>query len=99
MSARSRSVASTAPPTPAPAASRPLSSSTGVELRLRGWRPGFDKVRFTRQLRDGGVGLSEAVDLTERLLADEEISVRLGQFEDRVTAVAEFSDIGVGLLG
>ena len=75
MSARSRSVASSAPPAPTRAASRPRSSSAGIELRLHGWRPGFDKVRFTRLLRDGGLGLSEAVELTGRLLADQEISV------------------------
>ena len=95
MSARSRSVASSAPPAPARAASRPRSSSAGIELRLRGWRPGFDKVRFTRLLRDGGLGLGEAVELTGRLLADQEIVVRLAQFDDRQAAATELVDIGV----
>ena len=95
MSARSRSVASSAPPPPARAASHPRSSSTGIELRLRGWRPSFDKVRFTRLLRDGGLGLGEAVDLTDRLLADHEIVVRLAQFDDRQAAATELFDIGV----
>ena len=95
MSARSRSTASFAPQAPARAASRLRSSSAGIELRLRGWRPGFDKVRFTRLLRDGGLGLREAVDLTGRLLADQEVSVRLGQYVDRAAAVAAFTEIGV----
>ena len=55
----------------------------------------FDKVRFTRLLRDGGLGLGEAVDLTDRLLADHEIVVRLAQFDDRQAAAAELFDIGV----
>ena len=67
----------------------------GIELRLRGWRPSFDKVRFTRLLRDGGLGLGEAVDLTDRLLADHEIVVRLAQFDDRQAAATELFDIGV----
>ena len=97
MSARSRSVVSSAPPAPARAGSRPRSSSAGIEPRLRGWRPGFDKVRFTRLLRDGGLGLGEAVELTGRLLNDQEISVHLGQYDDRHTAVAVLTDIGVHL--
>ena len=95
MSARSRSLDTAAPQAPALAATRPRSSSTGIELRLRGWRPGFDKVRFTRLLRDGGLGLGEAVDLTGRLLADQEIVVRLTQFADRQAAATELADVGV----
>lgn len=52
-------------------------------------------MRFTRLLRDGGLGLGEAVDLTGRLLADQEVSVRLGQYVDRAAAVAAFTEIGV----
>ena len=95
MSGPSRSVDVTAPQAPALAASRPRSPSAGFALRLRGWRPGFDKVRFTRLLRDGGLGLSEAVELTGRLLADQEVSVRLGQYVDRAAAVAALTEIGV----
>jgi hypothetical protein len=64
-------------------------------VRLRGWRPGFDKVRFTRLLRDGGLGLGEAVELTGRLLADQEVLVRLSQYDDRHAAVAVLTGIGV----
>ena len=52
-------------------------------------------MRFTRLLRDGGLGLGEAVDLTGRLLADQEVSVRLGQYVDRAAAVAALTEIGV----
>ncbi|MFZ1431659.1 MAG: hypothetical protein WAS21_33470 [Geminicoccaceae bacterium] len=52
-------------------------------------------MRFTRLLRDGGVGLREAVELTGRLLADEEIVARLAQFDDRQVAATELADIGV----
>jgi hypothetical protein len=95
MSRSSRSAASPGPPAPPRAASRRRSSSAGVELRLRGWRPGFDKVRFTRLLRDGGLGLSEAVALTGRLLADEEIVVRLRHLDDRHAASSALAEIGV----
>ena len=95
MSGPSRSVDVTAPQAPALAASRPRSPSAGFALRLRGWRPGFDKVRFTRLLRDGGLGLREAVDLTGRLLADQETLIRLGQYADRSATVARLADIGV----
>lgn len=75
--------------------SRPRSSSTGVELSLHGWRPGFDKVRFTRLLRGGGRGPGEAVEPTGRLLVDQEISVRFRQFEDRHAAACVLADMGV----
>ena len=52
-------------------------------------------VRFTRLLRDGGLGLAEAVELTGRLLADQEIVVRFAQFDDRHSADIVLTDIGV----
>ena len=40
-------------------------------------------------MRDGGLGLGEAVDLTGRLPADQENVVRLAQYDDRQAAVME----------
>lgn len=95
MSGPSKSVNTTAPQAPARASSWHRSFSTGVELRLRGGHPRIYKVRFTRLFRNGGGGLGEAVELTSQLLADQEMAVRLCQFDDRHAAVAMLSEIGV----
>ncbi len=96
MSTRTRSKDSSAPLVPARGASRPRSSSDGVELGLRGWRPGFDKVRFTQFLRDGGLPLAEAVTATGRFLSEEEITVRLRHLRDPQSASRAIAEMGVG---
>ena len=58
-------------PRPRPAAARLPAALSSARAA---WRLGFDKVRFTQLLRDGGLGLGEAVtSLTGRLLADKEV--------------------------
>lgn len=52
-------------------------------------------MRFTRLLRDGGLGLDEAVGMTGRLLTDEEITVHLRQFDDPGAASGVLVEIGV----
>lgn len=81
---------------PARGTSRPRSSSDGVELRLRGWRPGFDKVRFTQFLRDGGLPLAEAVTATDWLVSDEEITVRLRHLRNPQAASRAMAAMAVG---
>ena len=95
MSARSRSAASPAPPALPRDASRDPSSSGALELRLRGWRPGFDKVRFTQLLRDEGLPLSQAVTATGRLLANEGVTLRLMGPRDAAGLCGRLSAIGV----
>ena len=95
MSARSRSAASSAPPAPPRAASHDPSSSGALELRLYGWRPGFDKVRFTQLLRDEGLPLSQAVTATGRLLANEGVTVRLMAPRNAAGLCGQLSAIGV----
>ena len=95
MSARSRSAASPVPPAPPQDASRLPSSSAGLELRLCGWWPGFDKVRFTRLLRDEGLPLRNDVTATGRLLANESVTVRLTRLRDAAVLCGHLSAIGV----
>lgn len=94
MSLPSRSAASPARPAPTPVASLARSSS-GVDLTVRGWRPGFDKVRFTQLLRDGGFPLGEAVDATARLLAGDPVALRLTWPAEPETVARAFAEIGV----
>jgi ribosomal protein L7/L12 len=43
---------------------------------LRGWKPGFNKVEFTKLMKaEVGVSLSAAKDLTDRLLAGETVII------------------------
>ena len=95
MSACSRSAASPAPPAPSRDASQEPSSSGALELRLYGWRPGFDKVRFTQLLRDEGLPLSQAVTATGRLLANERVTVRLMAPRNAAGLCGQLSAIGV----
>ena len=95
MSACSRSAASPAPPAPSRDASQDPSSSGALELRLRGWRQGFDKVRFTQLLRDEGLPLSQAVTATGRLLANERVTVRLMAPRNAAGLCGQLSAIGV----
>lgn len=71
------------------------SSSGALELRLCGWRPGFDKVRFTQLLRDAGLPLRNAVTATGRLLANESVTVRLTRSRDAAVLCGQLSAIGV----
>ena len=53
-------------------------------------------VRFTRLLRDGGLGLAEAAEAARPLLADQEIVVRFAQFDDpAILRDIVLTDIGV----
>jgi hypothetical protein len=70
-------------------------SSSGVDLTVRGWCPGFDKVRFTQLLRDGGLPLGEAIDATARLLAGHQVALRLTRTTEPETLARAFDEIGV----
>ncbi len=62
---------------------------------LKGWKPGLNKVLLTKTLRAGGIGLSEASQLTGRLLDGLEIRVHLNQFSTLTLASTELAKIGV----
>jgi hypothetical protein len=70
-------------------------SSSGVELILRGWRPGLNKVRLTQAFREGGRPLNEAVDLTGRVLEGEEVRARFEQFTTIAAARKALTKIGI----
>lgn len=70
-------------------------SSSGVAVRLRGWRPGLRKVDLTKTFRDGGTRLSEAADLTERFVDGETVEVQLGQFTSVESARRALTALGV----
>jgi hypothetical protein len=55
-------------------------ASGGVDVVLKGWKAGLNKVRLTKTLRAGGIGLSEASKLTGRILDGMEVRVHLRQF-------------------
>ena len=67
----------------------------GVDVVLKGWTTGLNKVRLTKMLRDGGVGLSEASTLTGKVLDGVEVRVHLNQFATLGAARAELRKIGV----
>src|SRR5437016_982392 len=70
-------------------------SSSGVEVVLRGWKPGLRKVQLTQAFRDGGNPLSEAVDLTGRVLEGEEVRARFAQYSTVTAARKALSKIGI----
>lgn len=61
----------------------------------RGWRPGFDKVGFTKLLRDHGYRLPDAVAATARLLEDEPVVLQLEGFPDEAAAEHALRALGV----
>ena len=95
MSKALKSVASDAPPARDRAGSPDHSSSDGIHVRAEGWRIGFDKVGFTRLLRKGGYRLTDAIDLTGRLLENERLELRLTQFADFEAARCALESLGV----
>lgn len=82
-------------PAPDPAAGGRRSASGGVEVIVRGWRPGLSKVRLTQTFREGGVGLSQATRLTGRVLEGQAVRVRLGQFRSLSAARRALAEIGI----
>ncbi len=64
-------------------------------LVASGWRPGFDKVGFTKLLREHGYPLAKAVTVTGRLLEGEPVELELEGFADRCAAAAALEALGV----
>lgn len=80
---------------PTQAASRGQSDSRGVDVVIKGWRPGLRKVQLTKTFRAGGVRLSEASRLTGQVLEGHEVRVHLNQFES--VAAARRALLGLGV--
>jgi hypothetical protein len=95
MSRSSRSAATAAQPAQRREDGPESSASRGVEVAIKGWRPGLNKVRLTQALRDGGLGLQKASKLTGAVLDGQEIRVRLEQFETVAAARSALMAIGV----
>ncbi len=95
MSKLSKYADSAEQPEPIPAESRIPCDSGGVDVVLKGWVAGLNKVRLTRTFRAGGIGLGEASKLIGRILDGMEVRVRLGQFANLNAARAELMKIGV----
>src|SRR3546814_5386639 len=51
----------------------PDRSDSGVDVTVRGWKQGLNKVRLTQTLRDGGMGLDAAIRTTGAILAGREV--------------------------
>ncbi len=84
-----------APPAPLPAAFPTPSDSQGVDIALKGWRMGLNKVQLTKTPRAGGIGLSEASKITGQVLEGQEVRVHLNQFPTLSRARAALMAIGV----
>jgi len=95
MSRISRSTAFGAPRAQGRAVSPASSGSPGVDVTLRGWKVGLNKVRLTRTLRDGGLPLADASLATGRLLDGEAVRVHVDQFATVEAARDEMRGIGV----
>src|SRR3546814_20438346 len=63
----------------------PDRSDSGVDVTVRGWKQGLNKVRLTQTLRDGGMGLDAALRTTGAILDGREVRVHLSPF-DSITA-------------
>lgn len=74
---------------------RPRSGSAGVVVRVSGWRAGFNKVGFTRLLRDGGYRLSEAATITGSVLDGASADIRLMQFDSTDDACHALEQLGL----
>ena len=64
-------------------------------MTLTGWRPGLNKVKLTKTVRNGGNSLRFAVSVTESVLAGRSVSVHLNQFDSIEAAATALSAIGV----
>ncbi len=95
MSLRSRYTDSNGRPAQSPVENRESCVSGGVDIRIKGWTPGLEKVRLTKTLRAGGVGLREAAKMTGDVLKGEEVRVHLDQFETIEEARTALRGIGV----
>jgi hypothetical protein len=67
----------------------------GVDVVLTGWKPGLNKVRLTRILQAGGIGLGEASTLTGQVLDRVPVRVHLSQFPTLAQARAALTEIGI----
>lgn len=94
MSKSSKSKGFAEPRAPYRAASR-LRSSSGVEVVLKGWKPGLNKVQLTKTFNAGGARLSDAVKLTGRVLDGDEVRVHFKQFTSVAAAQKALAKIGV----
>jgi hypothetical protein len=97
MSSSLKSKVSAGPAAQTPDAGQPRSDS-GVEVELKGWKTGLNKVALTRAFQEGGMRLSEASSLTGRVLDGETVRVRLGQFNSVEGAARALSEIGVAAI-
>ncbi len=84
-----------AEPPKTPDAFHTPSDSPGVEVVLKGWRTGLNKVQLTKTFRAGGIGLNEASKLTGQILEGREVHVKLLQFPTLNHAKAALTKIGV----
>ncbi len=82
-------------PAPRPDAFRDRCVSQGVDVVLKGWRTGLNKVGLTQIFRAGGVNLNQASRLTGEILDGHEVRVHLKQFATLAAAQAELDEIGV----
>lgn len=78
-----------------PDASPDHCASSGVDVVLKGWKTGLNKVRLTKTLRAGGIGLSDASKLTGQILDGATVRVHLSQFRTVAIAQAELTKIGI----
>lgn len=72
------------------------SASAGITVRLcRAAPQSLKKVRLTQTIRDGGLGLKEAMAVTEQVMLGDAVTVTLPKVHDREALIERLSAIGV----
>ncbi len=69
--------------------------SDSVAVTLTGWLPGMEKVSLSLMMRDSGLSLKQATEITRKVLDNEAVSVTLPQFASAEEAIAALARIGV----
>ena len=70
-------------------------ASVGVDVRIQGWRAGIQKVTLSQTFKAGGTTLTEAADLTGRIMKGEAVEVHLSQFATVDEARRALSALGI----
>jgi hypothetical protein len=78
--------------------SRDRGDLPGVDLVLKGWTVGLNKVQLTKALHAAGIALGEASKLTGQILDGRPVRVHVDQFPTVDAARLELTHIGIAEL-
>jgi hypothetical protein len=67
-----------------------------IEIHFTGWRPGFQKVRFNKLLRDElQIPLADAFDVVSAILENHPVTLRITNASDAETVLRQAEALGV----